>query len=685
MPLHTTACPRNCYSTCTMTVEVEDGRLRRILPHAGNHATLEGPCLKGLAYVERVASPHRILHPLRRQRDGSFKAVSWDEALGEIAGRLARIRDEHGPQAVLYYSASGTKGLLNRVGGAFWRLYGGYTGTYGDLCWPAGLEATRLTLGENKHNAPWDLANARLIVLWGKNAAETNIHQMPFVEAALEAGGRLIVVDPRRTETAERAELLIQPRPGTDGALALAVAHVLFRDGLVNRSFLDAHVAGHDEYRDRVGTLTPAWAERITGVPERYVERLAEAMGSVKPMTVAAGFGMQRYTNSGQTMRAMIALAALTGNVGKPGAGWQCANLQTAVFDDVKDPVAFYPPETPDGVARIAVSTARLGADMMALRDPPLKMAWVERGNPIPQNPDTAKVLEAFRSLDFRVVVEQFLTDTAREADIVLPAKTMFEQTDVIGAYWHPYVQLRKKVLEPPGEVKPESEIYRLLAERLGFPIAAVDAVLPGLGDQAVEAWLERRLAPFPELSLERLAQGPVLAPGHEEVAFADLRFSTPSGKIELRSEDAATRWEVDPLPGWSEPAEAVSTTGSDGGRFPLFFMTPNTKNRIHSQFGNLDMIRAHDPGPVVRVSPADALPRGIRDGDRVRVFNDRGSLELPCTLDFGLRAGCVSLTNGWWITDGGAVNLLSAGRETDMGHGAAFHDNRVELERAGA
>lgn len=684
MPLLTTACPRNCYSTCAMTVEVEAGRLLRVLPHAGNLATAAGPCLKGLSYVERVASPDRILHPLRRRPDGSFARISWDDALDEISARLLAIRKEFGPQAVLYYSASGTKGLLNRVGTAFWRLYGGYTGTYGDLCWPAGLEATRLTLGENKHNAPWDLASARLIVLWGKNAAETNIHQMPFVEAALEAGGRLVVVDPRRTETAERADLLVQPRPGTDGALALALAHLLFRDGLVDMPFVETHVLGHDEYRQRVAACTPAWAEEITGVGAEHIERLAGWMGTVRPMTVAAGFGMQRYANSGQTMRAMLALVALTGNLGRPGAGWQFANLQTAVFDEVQDPIAFYPPEHPDGVARIALSTARLGADMLALADPPLKMAWVERGNPIPQNPETPTVLRAFRALDFRVVVEQFLTDTAREADIVLPAKTLFEQTDVIGAYWHPYVQLRRKVLDPPGEVRPESEIYRLLAQRMGMDPVEVDVALPGVGDEAVEAWLARHLEPFPELSLERLAQGPVLAPEHEEVAFADLSFPTPSGKIELRSEEAAARWGVDPLPAWVEPLAAAPGRGEDPERHPLWLMTPNTKNRIHSQFGNLEMIRAHDPRPVVRVSPADALPRGIRDGDRVRIFNHRGALEIPCTLDFGMRAGCVSLTNGWWISDGGAVNLLSAGRETDMGHGAAFHENRVEMERVG-
>jgi anaerobic selenocysteine-containing dehydrogenase len=287
-------------------------------------------------------------------------------------------------------------------------------------------------------------------------------------------------------------------------------------------------------------------------------------------------------------------------------------------------------------------------------------------------------VLEAFRGLDFRVVVEQFLTDTAREADVVLPAKSLFEQTDVIGAYWHPYLQLRQKALEPPGEVKPETEVYRLLAARLGLPQDAVDAAIPG--ENEVEAWLEARLAPL-GLDLAHLREGPVLAPGCEEVAFAERAFPTPSGKIELDSEEAARRWGVERLPDWSEPAEALGTGGT-GERFPLHLLTPNTKNRIHSQFGNLAMIRELDPEPVIDVSPADALPRGLRGGERVRVFNDRGALEVRCRLDFGLRAGCVSLANGWWLSEGGAVNVLSAARETDLGHGAAFHENRVELEK---
>jgi len=662
-----------------MRVQVEDGRIRRIEPHPDNRATPEGVCLKGLSYYERAHSSDRILHPMfRRPGSGNFARVSWDEAFELITNRLRGYHEDPGPQSVLYYSASGTKGLLNAVGLDFWKLYGGCTTTYGDLCWPAGLEATRLTLGDNKHSAPWDLAAARLVVLWGKNSAETNIHQMVFVDKALEAGGKLVVIDPRRTETAERADLLIQPRPGTDGAIALAVAHLLIADDAVDHPFIERHVHGYGEFAESVREFTPAKAASIAEVGEEQIRELADYFATIRPATICPGFGMQRYTNSGQTMRALLALPAITGNFGKPGSGWAYANLQSMVFDEVSEPIACYPPERPDGAVRVSISTARLGRDVLATRDPPLRMAWVERGNPITQNPETNRVLEAFRSLEFRVVVDQFMTDTAREADLVLPAKTMFEQSDVIGAYWHPYIQLKQKMIDPPGEVKPESAIYHELARRMGL---APDGRIPGPTDEEIDRYLERRLEPFPELTLERLREGPLLPPGHEEIAFADLAFSTPSGKIELNSDEAAERWGADRLPTFFESEESTRRVKAERSNYGLHLMTPNTKNRIHSQFQNLRMIRRLGDRPFAQIHPDTAKDRGIADGDRVRIFNDRGSLEVEARLDHGIRDGCVAVTNGWWIPTGGSVNSCSKGRETDMGHGAAFHDNLVEIE----
>jgi anaerobic selenocysteine-containing dehydrogenase len=663
-----------------MRVEVENGRLRTIESHPDNLATSEGVCLKGLSYIERVYSEDRLLHPLERKVGGSFERITWEAALDRIASELVRAREEHGPRSVFFYSGSGTKGLLNGVSHAFWRLFGGCTTTYGDLCWPAGLEATRLTLGDNQHNAPWDLVNARLIVFWGKNPADNNIHQMRFVEEAVENGARVVVIDPRRTQSAEGAELLVQIRPGTDGALALGIAHLLIARRWVDEAFIQQHVHGFQEFASMVRDFAPDKVAEITDVPVESISRLADLIHTSPPVSICAGFGMQRYTNAAQTMRSLIALLAITGNLGKPGAGWIYANLQTDVFSRVREPLALYPPVADDDPVMASISTARLGPEILEHRDPKLRIGWVERGNPVTQNPQTTKVLEAFRSLDFRVVVDQFLTDTAREADIVLPAKAMFEQTDVIGAYWHPYIQIKAKLIESPGEVKPETEIYWHLAQRLGIPGERIAGRIPEPTDEAIDVWLEKRLEHFPEISLERLREGPVLSPEFQEIAWSDGSFPTPSGKIELYSQEAVKRWGSSALPIWQPNAERPAV--DDARRYPLQMLTPNTKNRIHSQFGNLPSIRALDPESHAELSPVDAAARAIADGDRVRIFNDRGSVEITARLDNSLRPGCVVVHNGWWLSEGGGINRLSAARETDMGHGAAFHDNAVEVER---
>jgi anaerobic selenocysteine-containing dehydrogenase len=259
----------------------------------------------------------------------------------------------------------------------------------------------------------------------------------------------------------------------------------------------------------------------------------------------------------------------------------------------------------------------------------------------------------------------------------------MFEQTDVIGAYWHDYLQVKDKAIDPPGEVKPESEIYRLLAERLGFARDVIDRDLPGGSDDAVARYLAARLERVPGLTLDRLRGGPVRAPGAADVAFADLRFPTPSGRIELWSEEAARRWACDPLPGYSEPVESARRGEESAGRYPLNLLTPNTKNRIHSQFGNLATMKAIEPAPVLALSPSDAARRHVSPGQRVRVFNDRGELRVLMCVDAGVKPGCAVLHNGWWLSDGGAVNVLSKARETDMGFGAAFHENMVEVAPA--
>ena len=676
--VHTTACPRNCYSTCSFKVWTEDGKVVQIDPEPLNKATAEGICLKGLSYIERVNSSKRILHPLKKVED-EFIQISWEEALKEISEKLIFFKENYNPQSVLFYYASGMSGLLNSVSTNFWKMYGGATTVYGNLCWPAGLEATRLTLGENKHNVPWDLENAKLIVVWGKNPAESNIQQMIPIEKAQEKGAKLIFIDPRRTASSERADLLLQPIPGTDGILALAVAKILIENNQIDQEFIDKYVKGYEEFKESVLKISIKEASEESGVSEKFIYKLANYIGTIKPMTLIPGYGMQRYSNGGQTTRCLLALSIITGNIGKPGACWHYADLQGDIFSEIKEPLSYFPPEKPDGIFRREIATARLGEDMLKLSNPELKMAWVERGNPITQNPDSNKVKKAFRKLDYVVVVEQFMTDTAQEANIVLPAKSMFEQSDIISSYWNPYVQLRRKVIEPIGEVKPETEIYYHLSKKMGFDNTEIEKNIPFPSDEAIEQWLSNLLKPFPSITLEKLKEGPVLTPVLQEIAFSDFIFNTPSGKIELLSEKAEADWGVNSLPTYVKTKEGKRNKED---KYPFNLMSPNTKNRIHSQFGNLESIKLVDSEPIATINSGDAINKNIHENDFIRVFNDRGELKIKAKIDASLRPGNIVIVNGYWHEEGSCPNVLSKGRETDMGHGTAFHDNMVDFEK---
>ncbi|RUT72873.1 molybdopterin-containing oxidoreductase family protein [Ancylomarina longa] len=667
------ACPRNCYSTCSLKVRVEDNTVIGIEPHSSNRATPEGPCIKGLAYVERANSKDRILYPQKRIENGTYQRISWEEAIATIADKLKYYKQNFGSHSILFFAASGMSGLLNGVSTAFWRLLGGVTTTYGNLCWPAGLEATRLTLGACKHNAPWDLEHAKLILLWGKNPVETNIQEMIPIEKAQEKGAKLIVIDPRRTPSSERANHLFQIKAGTDAALALGIARVIIHNNWLDQEFIDKHVLGYEQFCERVEAYTPERVAEICRIPMDAILNLAKLIGTTKPMSLIPGYGMQRYENGGQTTRCLLALSVITGNIGLKGGCWHYANLQSYVFDTIKEPESYFP-GSEDPCFRRKISVAKLGEDLLKMADPEIKMIWVERGNPLSQNPDTNTIRKAFRKADFRVVVEQFMTDTALEADLILPAKNMFEQSDIIGSYWNPYVQLKQKVVEPAGEVKPETEIYYLLAKKLGWSDSEIHANIPEPTDEAIEEYLNNHLKAFPELSLEALREGPQLANSYEEIPFADHVFPTPSGKIELFSERAEQLWQVNSLPDYV-PLESDQD-------YSLQLISPNSKYRIHSQFGNLAIIKQFEPEACLSLHPETAEERGIANEEVVEIYNRQGKSKVKVQFDLGLRKNTVVLTNGHWGSNGAAPNLFTKGMETDMGHGTAFHNTWVALKK---
>lgn len=662
-----TVCPRNCYCTCGMLVTVEGMRVVAVEGDPENPATAGKVCLKGLSYVERQLHRDRLLKPLRRRKGGGFQEVSWDTALEEIASRLSRIRSEWGPAAVLYYEGSGSHGALGALAEAFWRPFGGPTRAHGDLCWPAGLEAARLTFGANLHNHPVLTRDSRFILVWGHNPAETNVHQWRLILEARERGAGLAVIDPRSTDTTDAADLHVQPVPGTDGALALGLGHVILEEGLEDRAFLEAHAWGFEAYRERVRAYPPAKVEAITGVPAEVIRTLARSYATVKPALLIAGFGLQRHSRAGQTIRAVCLLPALTGNLGVPGGGWQYANLASHCLR----PPPNLPPE-PVGPLR-SFPTSRLGWSLLHLEDPPLRAAWIEKANPVSQHPSTARVLEGLRKLELLVVVDQFLTDTAREAHFVLPAKSLFEEEDLVTAYWHPYVQLRQKVVDPPGEVRTETEIWREMCLRFGFETGAFD-VDP-------EERLRAMLPEGAEDRLEELRERPLILGGRGDVPWADGTFTTPSGKVEFTSEEAARLWGVDPVPDF--PPLEEGAPGGPGEEFPLQLLTCKTRERIHSQFGNLSSIRQVERRRVLEMHPLDAAARGLGDGDRAKVRNERGSVELEVRLTPGLRPGVVHVIEGRSVPEDPWMNFLTSDGVTDMGWGATFYECRVEVEKA--
>jgi anaerobic selenocysteine-containing dehydrogenase len=652
---------------------VENNRIRRILPYSGNLATPEGPCIKGLSYIERTHSAERILHPLIRSSTGKFSEISSNEALDIVSAKLGHIRENWGSQSILWYRGSGMSGLTNEIGYSFWKAFGGTTITYGNLCWPAGLEAVRLTLGSVKHNVPWDLENAKTIVIWGKNPAETNIQEISFIARAKEKGCRIIVIDPLRTTTADKAEILYCPKPGTDGALALALAKVLIDKDLIDHDFIAKNVIGFEELKKSLH-ISLSEAENITGIPAESISGLAHFIGTGSPVTILPGYGLQRHQNGGQTIRSVLLLSILSGNIGKSGSGFNYANLQSYIYDDLKEPLSYFPDYENDKPFRRTISMAMLGADMMKTIDPELKAVWIERGNPVLQSPDSNIVKKALSALTFKVVVEQFMTDTASIADIILPAKDMFEESDIIGSYWSPYIQFKPKVLDTPGEVMPESEIYNRLSKKLNLNIS--EDLVPQPGNDNIEVWLEKRIKGRSEITLAHLKESPVLAPGLQKIAYEDLKFDTPSGKIEIYSSEASMKWGISPLPEYTGIFHSQNSE-----KYPLIFLTPNTGSRIHSQFGNLKIIKETNQRPAVSISPADAKIRHLNDGQKVRVFNENGELIIQVKISNRIMPGVAVLPNGIWFSEGGGVNQLIAGSETDIGFGAAFHDNKVEIE----
>lgn len=656
-----TGCSQDCYDNCAVLAKVEDGKLLSLQGNPLHPQTGTWLCAKGKAYLERVYHPARVTAPLLKNCN-RWEQISWDHAYDLIAGKLQHILDKFGPLAILHYDDFGSSGALKVLARRFFNALGGCTYPSGGLCLSAGLAAQRYDFGGNAAHDPADVLHSSLALLWGRDPEKTNQHLLPLLKKVGEQGARLIVINPLPIQTPFKPLLhLLQPKPGTDGALALALSHLLIAGRRYDETFIKQHTLGFQEFKDLVTNYTPSWASNITGLAVEDIETLARLLADTRPVSFLLGWGLQRHANGGQTIRAIDALGALTGSIGVPGGGVNFANSVRS----------WNPGLNGSSLAQHSRNFAypTIAENIRQAVNPPIKALFVTRANPLCQLPNVAKVLEAFRSIEFKVVIDQFLTDTAREADLVLPCTTYLEEDNLYKNSWHNMIVLGRKAIEPQGEARSDELIFTELAGKMG---------LGQHFNRSIEEWLEYALEPLKEqgVTLEKLAAGPVRPKNASQVAWSSKQFSTPSGKFEFYSSLAASQG----LPALAEYKEPGDRENSQ--RYPLFLFTPHSKFRINSQFANVQATRSLNPEPRLDIHPEAAESRNIGDGDPVTITSPRGRLNLKARLEPGLRPDTVTLEEGWWHGDEACANFLTADTVSDMGQGSTFYDCRVEVKK---
>ena len=671
-----------------MLVHVKDGRAVRVGGDPDHPVTQGFLCTKVNRYVERTYHPDRLLVPLRRvgaKGEGVFEPASWDEALDDIARRLGEVRDTWGPQAILPYSYAGTMGLVQSQSmdrRFFHRL--GASLLARTICAAAGTEAWKHTYGDRMGPTPEEVEHARLVLLWGTNTLTSNPHLWPALRRAREAGARLIAIDPIRTRTAAQCDLHLPIRPGTDAALALGMMHVIFAEGLEDRAYLRNNTAGWEQLAERVQEWTPDRTAEVTGLDVEQVLDLARTYATTRPAFIRVNYGMQRHAGGGMAIRTVSLLPAITGAWRDVGGG---ATLSTSGAFRANTAALERPDWIPVGTRTI--NMIRLG-DALTLPDagvggPPVQALVVYNSNPATVAPELGKVRAGLQREDlFTVVLEHFLTDTARFADWVLPATTQLEHWDVHTSYGHLYATLNRPSIAPVGESLPNSEMFRQLAARMGFSEPEFQDGDLDLIRQALDSDHPRMAG----ISLERLLEeGYVrLDVPRPFLPYPDgTRFNTPSGKIQILAPELA-RLGLDPLPCFTPPAESAEAAPGRARRFPLMLLSPPEHQFMNSTFVNIPALQKGAGEPKLLLHPNEAAVRGIQTGDWVRVWNDRGDY-LACGLvSDDVRPG-VAVTYGLhWSAEhpeGRTVNETTSQRESDMGGGAVFYDNAVEVEAA--
>ncbi|RZT95139.1 molybdopterin-containing oxidoreductase family protein [Rivibacter subsaxonicus] len=671
------ACPHDCPDTCALRITVKDGIAIKV-QGAAEHVTTHGAlCTKVARYPERTYHAERVLHPLRRvgpKGEGRFERISWEDALAEIAQRLSAIAARD-PQAIVPYSYAGTMGLVQgeSIAARFFNRLGASL-LDRTICASAGAEALGATLGAKVGMHTRFFAEAKLILIWGSNSIASNLHFWTFAQQAKRAGARLVCIDPRRTETADKCHEHLQLRPGSDGALALGVMQQLIVNDWLDHDYIARHVEqgprGWDALREEALRWPPERVAEATGLAVEQIVRLAFDYGTTRPAAIRLNYGMQRVAGGGNAVRLIATLPALVGAWRERGGGMLLSS--SGWFQP--DKAALQRPELLAGRRPRTINMSTIGDDLLRETSPEfgprIEALLVYNSNPVAVAPESPKVVQGFGREDlFTVVLEHFLTDTADHADIVLPATTQLEHLDIHTSYGHTDVLLNEPAIAPLGEALPNTEIFRRLAARMGFGEPCFADSDEQLARQAFGDCID-----FEALRATGWVSLPIA-----DAPFADGGFPTPDGRVRI---DAPGHG----LPRVVPNHESRESTPVLAARYPLAMISPPARNFLNSSFVNVRSLRDIEREPIVEIHPDDAAARGLQNGSTVRVFNDRGSYLCRAELSTRARPGVVNGLGIWWRKlglEGTNVNEVTHQRLTDLGRAPCFYDVLVEVASA--
>jgi anaerobic selenocysteine-containing dehydrogenase len=641
-----TSCTLDCPDGCGIKAHVENGRVVKLEGHSEHPFTRGYLCGKTYRFPERVYSAERELYPMRReggQRGAPWVRIGWDEALDLAAERIRRFIAEDGSLSVMHYQRTGSWGATKHLSRRFWNLLGGPTTTSGSLCSGAARAGQAMDFGIRLGHDPSDIVNSKLVLLWGRNPMATNLHTVPLLKEVRAAQGKVLLIDPVRSQSATICDGHIQPRVARDAELAMAMAKVNHEAGLEDKAFLANHSAGFEDFRKMLDEHALGELCEACGVPQAQVRELAVQYATAKPASVLFGWGLNKYKHSAEIFRCVDALAAMCGHIGIPGGG-ATLGFQTARHFDKSV-------EAGDRVTGLrAIPEPMLGQGLLDASDPPVRMMFINGGNPINQSPNSNLVAKAFERLEFTVIVDMFLNDTADYADLFLPTTTFLEEEDLLVSWGHNILGGVNKVIEPVGEARSDLWIFQRLAERLG--IGEEMAGTP-------REWLKRFLKPLEDkgVSVDQVMEGPVRCPTGPQVPFSDMKFPTKSGKYEFITEINLDSRVVD--------------------GYPLTFVTNFSKTWLLSQ-----MTSAEHPKPFVRIGADTAAHYGVSDKEEIVVRSRVGHLRVAAHVDERVGAGMVVMPVGTWIKRGGGANVLTEDILTNFGGMAAYGDTRVTIER---